>query len=72
VAPTNKGTDVYVNTKYVLNVDIKYHGFGGALRRSNDYTWRFTTKEPLKRASGGRPECRSNGSLERRILDYAR
>lgn len=66
VAPGTGGTDVSVNTKYVLSVNFNAVSFDGLPAGSQSYTFDFSTKSPY-----AEPDltCYAKGTLESKILD---
>lgn len=68
VAPGQGGTDISVNTKYVLTVDFKAVGFDGRPGGSQTSTFDFSTK-----SAHSSPEltCFAKGTLESKILSMA-
>ena len=77
VAPADKDTELSVNVRYILTIDVQGQGFNkyekpvlGATY-SNTYTVRFDTNRPTK-TDGEKPGCATKGELETRILQAAR
>ena len=67
VAPEGDGTMVSVNTKYVVNVNIKAVGFDGRPGGDENVTFDFSTKQPFN----GEISCNALGTIETRILGMA-
>lgn len=65
VAPSQDGTDISVNTKYVFTVDFKAVGFDGRPGGTQSATFDFSTKSPH---SSPALTCFAKGSLESKIL----
>ncbi|MCU7645673.1 hypothetical protein [Pseudomonas piscis] len=68
VAPGQGGTDISVNTKYVLTVSFSAVGFDGSPGGSQSNTFDFSTKTPH---SSQDLTCYAKGTLESKILDMA-
>lgn len=66
VAPSQDGTDISVNTKYVFTVDFKAVGFDGRPGGAQSATFDFSTKSPH---SSPELTCFAKGTLESKILD---
>ena len=77
VAPNQNGTEINVNTKYVLSIKIRLTDVRGRPAGTTEYNYDFTTKRPLDqmasfKGSLRKMKCVTNGKLEKLILDYAR
>lgn len=66
VAPTQGGTEISVNSKYVFTVDFNAVGFDGSPGGSQTGTYDFSTKSPH---SSPQLTCFAKGTLESKILD---
>lgn len=75
LAPTDNGTELSVNTKYVVDVDIQYYNANNQSAGSNDITFDFSTKSPYEAPvvdpAAGQVICVARGNLESRVIDYA-
>ncbi|MBC3464984.1 hypothetical protein [Pseudomonas sp. RW10S2] len=69
VAPSQEGTDISVNTKYVFTVDFRAVGFDGRPGGNQSVTFDFSTKSPH---SSPELTCFAKGTLESKILDMVR
>ncbi|WP_036800826.1 hypothetical protein [Photobacterium marinum] len=70
LAPEGDGTIVNVNTKYVVDVDIKYHNFSNQYAGNDNFIFDFSTKTDFSTLDG--VTCTARGNLEQRILNYAK
>ena len=75
VAPSGNQTDVSVNARFVLKINLSFQGMnqyeipvGSPLIETLIVD--FNTNNPSK-SDGNSPGCASNGALEKRILDAA-
>ena len=67
VAPIDAGTEVVVNTRYVISIDQEFRRLYPSGMASRRFTWDFSTKSPY-RDPGGQVVCFASGELETRIL----
>jgi hypothetical protein len=70
VAPEGSGTNVTVNTKYVLGITAAATNIEGRSVGSNTYAVDFSTKSASV-ATGSAPSCISNGAVESKIFGFA-
>ncbi|MFV3286874.1 hypothetical protein ACNFCI_22935 [Pseudomonas sp. NY15356] len=68
VAPAQGGTDISVNTKYLLTVNFNAVGFDGTPGGGSTSTFDFSTKSPSESQD---LTCYAKGTLESRILEMA-
>lgn len=72
VAPDGDGTEVRVNVRYVIDVDVQYFTLAGQPITSDNVNWSFNTLDVFRDVN---PEativCVSLGTLEDRILSAA-
>lgn len=69
VAPETSGTNVSVNTKYVLTVSMQATDISNRQVGSDIKTYDFSTTQPMKKDE---VMCVSNGKIEQKIIDFAR
>lgn len=69
VAPEAAGTNITVNTKYVLNVQTSAFNVNGVPAGNETSTIDFSTKTPQR--GGSTIGCNTLGVIERKILDTA-
>lgn len=71
VAPSDMGsTIISVNTKYIVEVGQSFFNLQNQSAGSQNFTFDFSTKQHQQVSD--RVICAANGSLEKKILDYAR
>ncbi len=68
LAPHASGTMLTVNTKYVIDVNIKYYDFNNQHAGSDDFTFAFTSETDFIEPG---IICTAKGNLERKIMSYA-
>jgi len=66
VAPEGNGTNVTVNTKYVVSVNMSGVTFDGRHVGSESFIFDPSTKQPFV---GGSVTCAATGNIERRIIN---
>jgi hypothetical protein len=69
VAPNGSGTDVVVNTKYVLNIRTAVTALDGRSVGQGSRTIDFSTKSPSSPAAN-EPGCATKGAIEAKILSF--
>jgi len=72
LAPAGTGTDLSVNTKYVVDVDVNYYNASNQAAGSNEFSFDFSTKTPYVEPTEGSVKCVARGNLEQRVIDYAK
>jgi hypothetical protein len=70
LAPSNTGTLLNVNTKYVVDVKIKYFNASNQPAGVDEFTFDFSTKNKYVLEDG--VTCVAKGNLERKIVNYAK
>ena len=70
VAPQGKDTLINVNTKYIVNVNLKLWDLFNQYIGDQNSTFDFSTKTNFSGPDG--LICTARGNLEQKILDYAR
>jgi len=75
VAPEGEKTRIRVNTRYVLNIEVKGYTLAGQFAGTENVSWAFNTKEVFEKPE---PElqvtvkCVATGALETKILQAAK
>ncbi|RBP84249.1 hypothetical protein EBI01_05585 [Marinomonas rhizomae] len=70
LAPEGEGTVISVNTKYVVDVDVKYYNIvNNQFAGNENFTFDFSTKSEFSNPGG--VTCVARGNLEQKILSYA-
>lgn len=72
VAPDGNGTTLSVNTKYIIDVNIKYYNGSSQYAGDDSFTFDFSTKTKYDDLLNGGVVCSATGSLEQRIISYAK
>ena len=72
LAPAGSGTDLSVNTKYIVDVDVKYYNASNQAAGSDKFSFDFSTKTPYVEPTEGSVKCVARGNLEQRVIDYAK
>lgn len=70
LAPEGNGTLININTKYVVDVDIKYQDMTNKYVGNDNFVFDFSTKTNFSNLDG--VTCTARGNLEERILNYAK
>ena len=76
VAPSGDQTDISVNARFLFSIHLTYQGMNQyeipmGPSASEEFVIDFNTNKPSK-FDGIHVGCKSNGTLEERILDAAR
>ncbi|MBT4732909.1 hypothetical protein HOB87_13200 [Candidatus Woesearchaeota archaeon] len=69
LAPSETGTLLTVNTKYVVDVKIKYFNVNNQSAGNDEFVFDFSTK---RKYEDGEMVCTARGNLEDKILGYAK
>ncbi|WP_147411169.1 hypothetical protein [Pseudomonas cavernicola] len=69
LAPSGTGTLLTVNTKYVVDVNVKYFDVNNLPGGNDNFTFDFSTKEKYEKDG---ISCTAIGNLEQKIIDYSR
>ena len=69
LAPEGDGTLVSVNTKYIVEVGVKYYSVTNQPAGQDNFTFDISTKSDYHTQDG--VTCVAKGNLEKIILDYA-
>jgi len=72
VAPEGSGTLITVNTKYVINLTMTGATLDGKPAGSQNFVWDFSTKEPYNSNDADPVLCNARGTIESRVLGYAK
>ena len=72
LAPSSTGTLLTVNTKYVVDVKIKYFNVNNQSTGNNEFTFDFSTKNKYISENGDGVVCTARGNLEQKIIGYAK
>ncbi len=72
VAPNGKSTDVSVNAKYVLNINLTTQQLGLPYSSNQIITADFSTKDPYQRQGVDDIKCFAKGNIEKSIIDMAK
>jgi hypothetical protein len=70
LAPSSEGALLTINTKYVVDVQVKYFNVQNQSAGQHELTFDFSTKNKFTNEDG--LICVAKGNLERKIIDYAR
>ncbi|MGY0626870.1 MAG: hypothetical protein ACW7DS_14280 [Paraglaciecola chathamensis] len=69
LAPSGTGSQLTVNTKYVVDVNVKYFDVSNMPSGNDNFTFDFSTKEKYEKDG---VICMATGSLEQKIIDYSK
>jgi len=69
LAPSGTGTLLTVNTKYVVDVNVKYFNVNNQPGGNDNFTFDLSTKEKYQKDG---ITCTAIGNLEQKIIDYSR
>ena len=69
LAPSSEGALLTINTKYVVDVKVKYFNVHNQSAGQDEFTFDFSTKNKYTSEDG--VTCVAKGNLERKIIGYA-
>ncbi|TKF24667.1 hypothetical protein FCV43_00225 [Vibrio genomosp. F6] len=69
LAPTESGTELSVNTKYVVDINVKYFNLNNQPAGSDQFSLDFSTKTPYESVDA--VKCFAIGNLEQKVIEYA-